>query len=388
MLTQDPELDLPAPAAAREAPTRRRRTPSLRAILLAPSNAGAIDELLRAIEPLARSRPPSEIVLARVLSAGEGAESLAEASEQLLARREALIERGADARVAAFTTSSWAADLARLASTQEAQLLVLDAIPVGLDDALAGGRLGALLVEAVCDVALFVGGPGEGTPGGPVLVPFAGGEHDWAALELGAWLARALDAHLRLAGPAGAGPRGQDASRLLADASLVVQRLAGVPAEPGARRRGARRPGRARGGVRRSSSRGCPSAGGSRGSEPPAPRSPSACACHSSTSAAACARAASRRRNRARASPGRSRAEPDGLRELLDGGNSPHARARHERDVEPIRSAVRGQLEVVIEVDRLAVVEARAKAATRIRSRAQEEMLHSLPVDRVVDVPV
>jgi hypothetical protein len=68
---------------------------------------------------------------------------------------------------------------------------------------------------------------------GPVVVPFGGAWHDWAALELGAWVARATDAPLWLIGAA-ADDRadGRDASRLLADASLIVQRTAGLVAEP------------------------------------------------------------------------------------------------------------------------------------------------------------
>jgi hypothetical protein len=63
-----------------------------------------------------------------------------------------------------------------------------------------------------------------------VLVPFAGGEHDWSAIELGAWLAGSWRTPLRLAGPA---PEdGRDASRVLASASLAVQRALGVAAEP------------------------------------------------------------------------------------------------------------------------------------------------------------
>ncbi len=64
-----------------------------------------------------------------------------------------------------------------------------------------------------------------------MLVPFTGVEHDWSAVELGAWLARSGDATLRLAG-ATAGSDGRDASRLLASASLAVQRALGVAAEP------------------------------------------------------------------------------------------------------------------------------------------------------------
>ena len=63
------------------------------------------------------------------------------------------------------------------------------------------------------------------------MVPFSGAEHDWAAVELGAWLARSLERPLRLAG-ASTGASGRDASRLLASASLALQRALGVGAEP------------------------------------------------------------------------------------------------------------------------------------------------------------
>ena len=64
-------------------------------------------------------------------------------------------------------------------------------------------------------------------------MPFGGGEHDWAALELGAWLASATGARLRLVGTR-ADPRSgrRDASRLLADASLALQRVTDVDAAP------------------------------------------------------------------------------------------------------------------------------------------------------------
>ena len=66
-----------------------------------------------------------------------------------------------------------------------------------------------------------------------MAVAFGGGEHDWAALELAAWIASATDAPLRLLGVAadpGSGAR--DSSRLLATASLAVQSLVGVAAQP------------------------------------------------------------------------------------------------------------------------------------------------------------
>ncbi|MGL6280142.1 MAG: hypothetical protein ACRC50_11375, partial [Gaiella sp.] len=88
----------------------------------------------------------------------------------------------------------------------------------------------SLLEQAPCDVALHVTGsePGEG----PVLVPFGAGTHDWAALEVGAWLARGTGTTLRLVVATSDDPTVRDASRLLADASLVVQRATGVVAEP------------------------------------------------------------------------------------------------------------------------------------------------------------
>ena len=89
-----------------------------------------------------------------------------------------------------------------------------------------------MLEHAPCDVAMLVEAGGS-LRAGPVVVPFGAAWHDWAALELGAWVARAADAPLRLIGAASDGrENGRDASRLLADASLIVQRTAGVVAEP------------------------------------------------------------------------------------------------------------------------------------------------------------
>ena len=86
----------------------------------------------------------------------------------------------------------------------------------------------AVLASAPCDVGVLVGRD-EGHAGQPVLVPFVGAEHDWAAIETGAWLARALAAPLWLVGPR---ESGRDASRLLASASLATQRAFDITAEP------------------------------------------------------------------------------------------------------------------------------------------------------------
>jgi len=123
--------------------------------------------------------------------------------------------RGPGIRTAAFTSDDPAADAVRLATEQEAELLVVVSDPP---------------VGAPCDVAL-VREPRPFEPNGPVLAPFGGGRDEWPALELAAWLARAHGLPLRLLGvEATAGRR--DASRTLAAASLALQRFAGIAAEP------------------------------------------------------------------------------------------------------------------------------------------------------------
>jgi hypothetical protein len=68
---------------------------------------------------------------------------------------------------------------------------------------------------------------------GPVVTPFGGAEHDWAAIEVAAWLAQSLETTLRLVGTEANPAVGRrDASRLLARASLLVQQVVGIVTEP------------------------------------------------------------------------------------------------------------------------------------------------------------
>ena len=101
---------------------------------------------------------------------------------------------------------------------------------------LAGGvvdeSLYTVLSNVPCDVAICLV-PDQQPGCDVVLFPFGGGSNDWAALELGAWLAAANGRPLQLLGVAGDPSAGRrDASRLLASASLAVQQLVGVAAEP------------------------------------------------------------------------------------------------------------------------------------------------------------
>ena len=145
----------------------------------------------------------------------------------LAERRGTLLARGIATRTAAFSSPAPGEDIVRLASQENVDLLLVDAGPAPLD-----GETGVVLEQAPCDVAMQVEAGGPIRPG-PVMVPFGAAWHDWAALELGAWVAQATGAPLRLIGAASDGrENGRDASRLLADASLIVQRSAGVVAEP------------------------------------------------------------------------------------------------------------------------------------------------------------
>jgi hypothetical protein len=115
----------------------------------------------------------------------------------------------------------------RLASQESVDLLLTDAGRSPLQ-----GEVEVVLEQAPCDVAMLVEAGGS-LRAGAVVVPFGAAWHDWAALELGAWVAGATDVPLRLIGAASDRREdGRDASRLLADASLIVQRTAGVVAEP------------------------------------------------------------------------------------------------------------------------------------------------------------
>src|ERR687898_112481 len=164
------------------------------------------------------------MILARLVS---DASELRSASAWLEERRSALEARGVAARAASFTSMAPGAELARLATELDVDLLLADAPDELLAEGAPGERLTAVLAETPCDVALLA--PRHATPEGPVLVPFGGAEHDWAAVELGAWFARAAAATLRLAGAAAVPEQGRrDASRLLSHGALAVQRVVGI----------------------------------------------------------------------------------------------------------------------------------------------------------------
>jgi DNA-binding SARP family transcriptional activator len=142
---------------------------------------------------------------------------LARLSERLERLRAELEAPGVELRTATFTTTRPADDVARLATDQDAELVLTTQRPDPLD--------------APCDVAFAPRPDLRLEPRGPVLVPFGGGRDEWPAVELGAWIARAYGVGLRLLGAEGGDVR-RDASRTLAGASIALQRFSGASAEP------------------------------------------------------------------------------------------------------------------------------------------------------------
>jgi DNA-binding SARP family transcriptional activator len=217
ILRQDPALTPLAGAA-----------PSERAILVIAGDERRLDQLLTVAEPLAR-RPARELILARLLrSHGD----LQAATAALAERRATLVRRGVSCRVAAYTTLEPGSDAALLATEQDVDLVLVDASPEVLKSGRADERLRVILERAPCDVGVLTGSR-TATPGGPVVTPFGGVEHDWSAIELAAWLAASLGTTLRLLGTEADPALGRrDASRLLARASLLVQQVIGIVTEP------------------------------------------------------------------------------------------------------------------------------------------------------------
>ncbi len=216
-----------------------------RSILVAPQSDTAMEQLVALAEPLAASEPPRELILTRVNPPPRAAQvrgalqtedrMLAETSQRLARLRLELLGRGIAARAVAFNSAHAGEDLVRLSESEEVDLVLVDGRRPLLGAGVPRGDVGTLLRRAPSDVALLVAREGDRVLPGPeaaVLVPFGGADHDWAALELGAWISTATGAPLRMLGAAGKGDGGGDSTRTLANASLMLQKFAGVHAEP------------------------------------------------------------------------------------------------------------------------------------------------------------
>ena len=193
-------------------------------ILAVASGPDGLDALFAVAEPLG-ALPGREVILVCLLEDDRDLERTAAA---VRARRESL---AAPTRSAVFTTPDPPGDVVRLANANDVGFVLLDA-PAGLDGDRLPDELAAILERSPAAAGVLSARAGE-SAGADVFVPSGGGEHDWAALELGAWLASASGASLDLVGTKSESSTGRrDASRLLADASLAVQRVVGVETRP------------------------------------------------------------------------------------------------------------------------------------------------------------
>lgn len=227
ILRHDAELD-PVERSGAKSPTRSGLT-RVRTVVAVALEESGVDLLLALAEPLAHSQLARELILAVVVPDEDG---LARATALVHERRAALLGSGTEARAAAFTSTSPENDIVRLASREGVDLLLMTCPPEMLEKGAIPSSTAAILANAPCDVGLLVSHAALRLDA-PVMVPFGGLQHDWAALEIGSWAANAAGVPLTLVGPRGRPELGErDASRLLADASLLVQEFLGISADP------------------------------------------------------------------------------------------------------------------------------------------------------------
>jgi DNA-binding SARP family transcriptional activator/class 3 adenylate cyclase len=216
ILRQSSELEAPSRVGAAVPVTSG-------SILVCRAGEEALEPALELAARLAEGR---EVIIADLVPPGVDVRA---ASRRMDEVRRAVKERGVAARAVAFTTSRPGADAARLARDHDAQLTLVPCPAALLADGIVPPSLEDAFAEAPCDVAVVA--PRAAPANGPVAVPFGGAEHEWAAVELGAWLSRATRSPLQLVG-SDASDDARDASRTLATASLLLQRHLGVSAEP------------------------------------------------------------------------------------------------------------------------------------------------------------
>ena len=218
-----------------------------RSILIAPQTDAALGQLIALAEPLARSQPPRELIIARPVQPTRGAGAgvrgglqtenlnLERASHSINQVRARLAADGVAARGVAFSSVSLGSDLVHIVEREPVDLVLIEGRRRLIGEGVPLGEVSVLLEKTECDAAVLVAreeAPIKVGPEGSVLVPFGGAEHDWAALELGSWLAASTGAPLKLLGAAGQTDEGSSVTRMLADAGLLVQQATGIATEP------------------------------------------------------------------------------------------------------------------------------------------------------------
>jgi DNA-binding SARP family transcriptional activator len=215
ILRQDPGLDH---TSSRPAVVERTRP-----VLAVAGGEPELDAVLACAEPLA-ALPGRELILTSLVRRED---DVTAAAERLNAARAHLT---VSSRAAAFASADPAAEIVRLTAAYDVDLVLLGA-PEGLGGPHVPAELEAVFTRSTADVAVVAGA--HASLAGGIFVPFGGGDHDWAAVELGGWLAQASRVRLTLVGTRADAARGRrDASRLLAHAALAVQQVAAVETAP------------------------------------------------------------------------------------------------------------------------------------------------------------
>ena len=186
-----------------------------RSILVAPETDAATAQLVALAEPLAGSTPVRELIVARLVQPTRGARTgvraglqtenlaLERASRSINEIRERLASDGVVARGVALTSTNPGDDLVHIVEREPVDLVITDGRQRLFGEGVPQGDGTELLERAPCDVAILVAKEQDAIelgPDHPILVPFGGAEHDWAALELGSWLAASTGAPLKLLG--------------------------------------------------------------------------------------------------------------------------------------------------------------------------------------------
>ena len=225
-------------------------------------------------------QPPRELILARLLAPPRGAAVRGALQTENIGcsptptrsswrRATHSATSGIAARGVATITADAGADLDRLARSEEVDLVLIDGRRPLLGEGVPRGRRGrrarqGALATSPCwwrrrACPILTGGDRS------IVVPFGGAEHDWAALELAAWLGAAAEHAAQAAGRRGPERRGPGHAAAGRRGPARAALRGRVRAARGGRAGPRGRAGRGRG-RRHPRSSGCRSAGGRRAS--------------------------------------------------------------------------------------------------------------------------
>ena len=221
ILNQDENLNQPT---ARSAPGEQPP----RTILIAGQPTDDLGSVLRITTLLGRAGDVAAI--AAVVA--DQATDLGAAVRAANGARAELAESAIATRAAGFVSQAPGSDIVRLCQREDVTLVLLRG-----PRAEEGGQFGAfheaILGGSPADVGIVVEGRGSAWPAEAIVaVPFGGTDDDWAAVELAVAIATRNHARLTLVGFPTQEHDAASVSRLLADASLLVQRVAPLLAEP------------------------------------------------------------------------------------------------------------------------------------------------------------